>query len=96
MWSSTTSNGVKLSAIKFIQRIIIVQTRGISDPRVAFHKLLLYMRAHCVTLCNLQLQKNDPNISNVPADHPFIPALALEAEGMKLLERVITILYASQ
>ncbi|OJA10681.1 hypothetical protein AZE42_01046 [Rhizopogon vesiculosus] len=75
IWSQTTTNGVKLSAIKFMQRIIIVQTRGISDPR---------------------LQKNDPNISNVPADHPFIPAPALEAEGMKLLESVITILYTSQ
>jgi len=45
----------------------------------------------------LQLQnKNDPNISFIPADHPFISAAALEAEGIKLLEHVITILYTSQ
>jgi symplekin len=44
-----------------------------------------------------QLQnKNDPSIANVPADHPFMSAAALEAEGMKLLENVITILYTSQ
>ncbi|KAG1760128.1 Symplekin tight junction protein C terminal-domain-containing protein [Suillus occidentalis] len=76
VWSPTVSTGVKVSAIKFMQRIIIVQTRGISDPRLQ--------------------NKNDPNISNVPADHPFLPGPALEAEGMKLLESVITMLYTSQ
>lgn len=54
------------------------------------------MHAHfAIRFVILQLQR-DPNISNVPADHPFIPASALEAEGMKLLESVITILYTSQ
>ncbi|KAG1746647.1 Symplekin tight junction protein C terminal-domain-containing protein [Suillus paluster] len=76
IWSPNASSGVKLSAIKFMQRVIIVQTRGISDPRLQ--------------------NKNDPNIANVPADHPFIPGPALEAEGMKLLESVITMLYTSQ
>jgi symplekin len=76
IWSPTASTGVKVSAIKFMQRVIIVQTRGISDPRLQ--------------------NKNDPNISNVPVDHPFLPGPALEAEGMKLLESVITMLYTSQ
>jgi len=50
-----------------------------------------------MTTCHLQLQnKNDPNISFVPADHPFISASILEAEGIKLLENIITILYTSQ
>lgn len=31
-----------------------------------------------------------------PTDHPFIPVAALEAEGSKLLEGVITILFTSQ
>ena len=40
----------------------------------------------------LQLQnKNDPNLSLCPPDHPFIPVQALEAEGMKLLEGIITL-----
>ncbi|KAG2113111.1 Symplekin tight junction protein C terminal-domain-containing protein [Suillus discolor] len=76
IWSPTASTGVKVSAIKFMQRVIIVQTRGISDPRLQ--------------------NKNDPNISNVPVDHPFLPGPTLEAEGMKLLESVITMLYTSQ
>ncbi|KIJ65684.1 hypothetical protein HYDPIDRAFT_131045 [Hydnomerulius pinastri MD-312] len=70
------NSGVKLSAVKFMQRVILLQTRGISDPRLQ--------------------NKNDPNIANIPADHPFMSAAALEAEGMKLLESVITILYTSQ
>ncbi|KAI6016044.1 Symplekin tight junction protein C terminal-domain-containing protein [Pisolithus microcarpus] len=74
--SPTTNTGVKLSAVKFVQKVILLQTRGISDPRLQ--------------------NKNDPNIANVPVDHPFISASALEAEGMKLLESVITMLYTSQ
>ncbi|KAG6336042.1 hypothetical protein ID866_3041 [Astraeus odoratus] len=76
VWSSTTNGGVKLSAVKFMQKVILLQTRGISDPRLQ--------------------NKSDPNIANVPVDHPFIVASALEAEGMKLLESVVTMLYTSQ
>ena len=44
-----------------------------------------------------QLQnKNDPNISFCPVDHPFIPASKLEAEGQKLLEALAGLLYSSQ
>ncbi|KAG6381608.1 hypothetical protein JVT61DRAFT_206 [Boletus reticuloceps] len=74
--SPTVNNGVKLSAVKFMQRVILLQTRGVPDPRLQ--------------------NKNDPSIANVPADHPFISAPALEAEGMKLLENIITLLYTSQ
>lgn len=40
--------------------------------------------------------KNDPNLSNVPGDHPFINAAALETEGVTLLQRLITDLYTKQ
>lgn len=44
-----------------------------------------------------QLQnKNDPNLTMCPTDHPFISVSALEAEGLKLLEGVITMLYTSR
>ncbi|KAF9221332.1 hypothetical protein BS17DRAFT_785211 [Gyrodon lividus] len=72
----TANNGVKLSAVKFMQRVILLQTRGVSDPRLQ--------------------NKNDPGIATIPADHPFMSGAALEAEGMKLLENVITILYTNQ
>ncbi|XP_006461965.1 hypothetical protein AGABI2DRAFT_206048, partial [Agaricus bisporus var. bisporus H97] len=34
VWSSMINEGVKLSAIKFVQRVILVQTRGVQDPRL--------------------------------------------------------------
>ncbi|KAJ7865668.1 hypothetical protein B0H13DRAFT_2670840, partial [Mycena leptocephala] len=76
VWAPSTSNGVRFSSIKFLQRVILLQTRGISDPRLQ--------------------NKNDPNISLCPANHPFISAPKLEAEGQKLLDAVIALLYQSQ
>jgi len=47
--------------------------------------------------CIQKLQnKNDPNLAIVPGDHPFINAAALEAEGVALLQRLITDLYTKQ
>lgn len=34
VWSQHAPSGVKLAAIKFMQRVILVQTRGVNDPRV--------------------------------------------------------------
>ncbi|KAK7030720.1 mitogen-activated protein kinase [Favolaschia claudopus] len=74
-WAPTTSSGVRLSSMKFVQRAILLQTRGIADPRLQ--------------------NKNDPNTSSCPVNHPFISAAKLEAEGQHLLENVITLLYTS-
>ncbi|KAJ7180551.1 Symplekin tight junction protein C terminal-domain-containing protein [Mycena filopes] len=76
VWAPTTTNGIRFSSIKFLQRAILVQTRGISDPRLQ--------------------NKNDPNIAFCPAGHPFISVPQLEAEGQKLLEAVVALLYTSQ
>ncbi|KAF6752970.1 Symplekin tight junction protein C terminal-domain-containing protein [Ephemerocybe angulata] len=76
LWSNTTNAGVKLAAMKFVQRVILLQMRGVSDPRLQ--------------------NKNDPNISNCPNDHPFIQTAKLEQEGQKLMEALITMLYSSQ
>lgn len=43
--SSHASAGVKLSALKFMQRVILVQTRGVSDPRVRLYGLLYYNKS---------------------------------------------------
>ncbi|KAG5647460.1 hypothetical protein DXG03_009391 [Asterophora parasitica] len=34
LWAPTAGTGVKLSAMKFVQKVILVQTRGVSDPRL--------------------------------------------------------------
>ncbi|KAJ7066730.1 Symplekin tight junction protein C terminal-domain-containing protein [Mycena amicta] len=74
-WASGTNAGVRLTAIKFVQRVILLQTRGISDPRLQ--------------------NKHDPSIAFCSADHPFISATSLEAEGQQLLEAVFLLLYKS-
>ncbi|KAF5388652.1 hypothetical protein D9757_004811 [Collybiopsis confluens] len=69
--------GLRISGLKFIQRVILVQVpQGISDPRLQ--------------------NKNDPNLSFCPANHPFISLPQLEAEGQGLLKKVIEILYSNQ
>ncbi|KDR80507.1 hypothetical protein GALMADRAFT_264472 [Galerina marginata CBS 339.88] len=75
VWAPNVNAGVRLSAMKFVQRVILVQVRGVSDPRLQ--------------------NKNDPNISFCPIDHPFISVPKLEAEGQKLLETLATILFTS-
>jgi hypothetical protein len=37
LWSPGVKAGVKLASMKFVQRVILVQTRGVSDPRVVCH-----------------------------------------------------------
>ncbi|KAH9846038.1 Symplekin tight junction protein C terminal-domain-containing protein [Lenzites betulinus] len=34
VWAPHTNNGVRLAALKFMQRVVLVQTRGINDPRL--------------------------------------------------------------
>jgi hypothetical protein len=46
VWLLTVSTGVKVSSIKFMQHIIIVQMRGISGPTVPFHQSLLHTHTH--------------------------------------------------
>lgn len=88
--SPTVPQGIRLAAMKFLQRVILVQTRGIPDPRVRL--FIPRLSAHVAQLQN----KNDPNISFCPPDHPFISVTRLEAEGQKLFEGTLTFLYSGQ
>ncbi|CAE6412938.1 unnamed protein product [Rhizoctonia solani] len=89
--------GIRLSAIKFMQRAILVQTRGVNDPRVVQHQYISSSNNTLMFLCHLvQLQnKADPNLSMCPSDHPFVSAQALETEGQELLKKAVMILYTS-
>jgi hypothetical protein len=59
--------------------------------------LYVLARPKAYLLVSPKLQnKNDPSLSIVPADHPFINVAALEAEGVTLLERLITDCYTKQ
>lgn len=99
MWAPDVNAGVQLAAVKFLQKVILVQSRGIADPRVSDSSFRLWVRAASMS-CSQKLQnKNDPNLAIVPGDHPFINAAAvaaLETEGVALLQRLITDLYTKQ
>jgi hypothetical protein len=45
VWSTGVNAGVRLSAMKFVQRVILVQTRGVQDPRVVIYKPSLAIEA---------------------------------------------------
>ncbi len=97
MWAPDAQAGVQLAAGKFLQGVILVQSRGVADPRVSDNFFISGLNVLCMLKMVLKLQnKNDPNISNVPGDHPFINAAVLETEGVTLLQRLITDLYTNQ
>jgi len=91
VWAPNVNVGIRLSAMKFVQRVVLVQTR-VSDPRVSQPPIIL---GFLLTLVKLQKQ-NDPNISFCPVDHPFISAATLEAECQRLLEALGTLLFSSK
>lgn len=96
MEGASAPAGVRLSALKFTQRAMLVQTRGVTDPRVSRQSR---PTVDCVltSFVVLQLQnKADPNLSFCPSDHPYISVTALEAEGGQFLTMIITLLYNSQ
>jgi symplekin len=42
--------------------------------------------------CAQRQNQNDPNIANIPTDHPFMNAAQLEQEATKLLQELVTLL----
>ncbi|GAA5904392.1 RNA-processing protein PTA1 [Sporobolomyces salmoneus] len=71
--------GLKVAAVKVIQRIIQTQTNSgaTSDPRLA------------------RAQAQEPNLSLCRPNHPFLKIALLEEEASKLLEECITTLFTT-
>jgi len=93
-FSDETTLGIKLAALKFMQRVILVQTRGVTDPRVCIYNII-----QTLTYLPLEFQlqnKADPNLAFCPSDHPFMSTTQMEAEGTKLLEKVITLFFSTK
>jgi Symplekin/PTA1 N-terminal len=44
MWAPDVQAGVQLAAVKFLQRVILVQSRGVADPRVSEILFCLHLR----------------------------------------------------
>ena len=96
MWAPDTQAGVQLAAVKFLQRVILVHSRGVADPRVSGVFFFWFARGPIIPSPPKLQNKNDPNLAIVPGDHPFLNAATLEAEGVALLQRLITDLYTKQ
>jgi len=43
MWAPDSQAGVQFAAVKFLQRVILVQSRGVADPRVSWSSFRLYV-----------------------------------------------------
>lgn len=88
----TTPLGVRLASIKFLQRVILVHSRGASDPRVSPP---LFQIIRIPTLMQLH-NPNDPHLAFVPENHPFLNATALKAEGHKVTEQCLLTFWNSR
>jgi len=95
----TAPAGVRICCIKFIQRVVQVQTPGlIADPRVR-RNVLYYAQLDWVHPCLTGLQRpeqNELSLSLVPRDHPLIPPPTLEAEAIGLLDRALSVFQESE
>ena len=89
----TAPLGIRVCCIKFVQRVVLVQTPGvITDPRVRFVVRDKIESSHT----DLSLQRpeqNEISLALVPRDHPLIPPPHLEAEASGLLDRLLNVFY---
>ena len=86
----SSSPGVRVCCVKFLQQVVLVQTPGVVDPRVSTLSLLKYM-THPYT--SQRPDHSDISLALVPRDHPLIPYVSLEAEGHGLLDRLLDIIH---
>ena len=87
----TAATGVRVCCIKFVQKVVQVQTPGVvADPRVRNTSTSPGMEDHI----DATLQRPDQNevsIALVPRDHPLIPPPRLEPEASGLLDRLLNV-----
>lgn len=87
----TAVTGVRICCIKFVQKVILVQTPGvIADPRV--RGMSTAPSIGYSTDATLQRpDQNEVSIALVPRDHPLIPPPRLEPEASGLLDRLLNV-----
>jgi len=82
--------GVRICCVKFLQQVVLVQTPGVTDPRV---NTTLYPMYTQPSDPSQRADPNDISLSLVSRDHPLIPYASLEAEGHGLLDRLLDIIH---
>lgn len=86
----TVAPGVRICCVKFLQQVVLVQTPGVTDPRVNTALTPTHARN---THVSQRPDHNDISLTLVPRDHPLIPYASLEAEGHGLLDRLLGIIH---
>ena len=87
----TAATGVRICCIKFVQKVVQVQTPGvIADPRVCSTSPAPIVE-HDADATAQRPDQNEVSIAMVPRDHPLIPAPRLEPEASGLLDRLLNI-----
>lgn len=80
---------VRICCIKFLQRVILVQTPGlISDPRVYPANSATWM---CCTDFSQRPEQNETSLALVPRNHAVLSIPNLEAEASGLLDRLLAV-----
>ena len=64
------NNGLRISAVKFMQRVILVQTRGINDPRVRPSYILLPLTLLSLSLWETAAKQRRPQPQHVSVGSP--------------------------
>lgn len=86
----TAAPGVRICCIKFLQRVVLVQTPGVVDPRVGETSgPKPTQHAHVPQ----RPDHSDISLALLQRDHPVIPYASLEAEGHGLLDRLLDIIH---
>ena len=93
VWAPDMRVGMHIAAMKFLQRIVLVQMLGVSHPRVHLPRLA---RALADIVRSSRTRATRTSILFCASDHPFLAGAVLEVEGKQLLAAVTALLYTSQ
>ena len=87
----TAATGVRVCCIKFVQKVVQVQTPGvIADPRVR-NISSVPSNEHSIDATLQRPDQNEVSLALVPRDHPLIPPPRLEPEASGLLDRLLNV-----
>lgn len=93
----TSPQGCKISCIKFVQKVIQVQTQGeISDPRVSIFEVptcLSFGESAKFHGWIQRPEKNETSLAVVPRNHALLVLPNIEAETSGLLDRLLNVFY---
>jgi symplekin len=91
----TSPFAVQLCCIKFVQRVVQVQTHGVTDPRVCIRKkeTLATQNGTTVNVDDFyqRPEQNETSLAIVPRNHSLLSLPNLEAEASGLLDRMLSV-----